>query len=324
MTTPEPPGNRTIYHPTLRAMVLLDAPTGVRISPGGRRVAIAVRTTDWKEDRYETVCHVHDLEAGTTYPLNRTGSAQQMEWVDDGTLALLRQDGEKAQVWLYEGLTGDGWQVTEHKTGVQWFQPFAGGILYCASHPERDEKKPRADRFGKYTHFEQEESPSALYYVGLEELRHHHARLKATTEDEAKELVAPVIELSRLLEERLAIREVIPSPAGDALYLNTWKREDFVYARDTRAYCIRLDARAALAEHMRREEAKRAGKKEPAHGPAPEAAPAEEDTLPTSARSRASRCRAPHRWRAFRPMGAGWRCSTRPATTRCSPAPTPG
>jgi len=277
MIIEKPSDCRSPYCPTLRDMVLLDAPTGVRISPGGRRVAIAVRTTNWKENRYETVCHVHDLETGNTCPLHRTGSAQQMEWVDDETLALLRQDGEKAQVWLYEGLTGDGWQVTDHKTGVQWFQPFACGILYCASHPEREEKKPRADRFGKYTHFEQEESPSALYYVGLEELRRYQARLKAATEDEAKELAAPVIELSRLLEECLAIREVIPSPAGDALYLNTWKREDLVYARNTRAYCIRLDARAALAEHIRREEAMRAGKKEPDHGPAPEAAPADDD-----------------------------------------------
>jgi len=78
---------------------------------------------------------------------------------------------------------------------------------------------------------EQEESPSALYYVGLEELRQHQAQVKAATEDEAKELAAPVIELSRLLEERLAIREVIPSPAGDAIYVNTWKREDLVYIR---------------------------------------------------------------------------------------------
>jgi dipeptidyl aminopeptidase/acylaminoacyl peptidase len=274
--------NNLPYQPTLRDMILLEAPVAVKVSPSGRRVAMGIRTTNWKENRYETVCHVHDLADGTTYPLNRKGSALQIEWLDDQTLALLKQGSgqdDKAQVWLYEGLTGDGWAVTDHKTGVEWFKPFAGGLLYRARHPERDENKPRADRFGKYAHVEHEDSPSALYYVGLEELRQYQAQVKAATEDEAKELAAPVIELSRLLEDRLAIREVIPSPAGDAVYVNTWKREDLVFYRDTRVYCIRLDARAAVAEHVRREKAKKAEKKEVGDKPAPEGTPDEKEDL---------------------------------------------
>ncbi|HNS51941.1 MAG TPA: prolyl oligopeptidase family serine peptidase [Anaerolineae bacterium] len=268
----------TPYHPTLREMVQLEAPTGVRISPGGKRVAIAIRTTHWRENRYETICHVHDLEAGTTRPIHRSGSTQQMEWLDDQTLALLLKQGETAQVWLYEGLTGDGWQVTDHKTGVEWFAPFAGGIVCRASNSERSEDKARKERFGTYAHMEKEESTSALYYVGLEELRAHQARLKRSSEDEAKDLVPPVIELSRLLGERLAIRQVIPSPTGDAVYFNTWTREDLVYLRETRAYCIRLDARAALVEHLRREAAKKKDGKEGADKGKSEAQPPEEDT----------------------------------------------
>jgi dipeptidyl aminopeptidase/acylaminoacyl peptidase len=274
--------NNMPHQPTLRDMIMLETPMAVRVSPGGHRVAIGIRTTNWKENRYDTVCYVHDLANGTTYPLNRTGSALQVEWLDDQTLALLKQgwgDDEKAQVWLYEGLTGDGWAVTDHKTGVEWFKPFAGGLLYRARHPERDENKPRADRFGKYTHVEQEDSPSALYYVGLGELRRYQTQVKAATEDEAKELVAPVIELSRLLEDRLAIREVFPSPTGDAIYLNTWKREDLVFYRDTRAYCISLDAGAAVAEHLRREKAKKAEKKEAREKPTPEGKPDEKEDL---------------------------------------------
>jgi len=285
MTAPAvetPSEDRTPYRPTLRDMVLLVAPTAVKVSPGGRRVAFGLRTTNWKENRYETIAHVHDLATGAAYPLNRTGSVLQIEWLDDQTLALLKQEGAadaKTQVWLYEGLTGDGWAVTDHKTGVEWFHPFAGGILYRARHPERDENKPRDDRFGCYTHWEQEESASALYYIGLEEVRQYRVQVKAATEDEAKDLVPPLIEISRLLEERLSIRDVIPSPAGDAVYLNTWPREDLVYYRDTRAYCLRLDARAALAEHLRREAAKKAEKKESGDKPAPEGEPEAEEDL---------------------------------------------
>jgi len=285
----------TPYQPTLRDLIMLETPTAVRISPGGRRVAIAVRATNWKENRYETACHVHDLENGTTYLLNRTGSVEQMEWLDDQTLALLKRGwgtDDKAQVWLYEGLIGDGWAVTEHKTGVEWFKPFARGLLYRARHPERDENKPRADRFGKYTHFEQEESPSALYYVGLAELRQYQARVKAGTEDEAKKLVAPVVELSQLLEDRLAIREVIPSLTGDAIYLNTWKREDLVYYRDKRAYCIRLDAGAAVAEQVRREEARKAKEKDAADGVGPDGKPDDKEDL--SYLGQITRLQVPH------------------------------
>ena len=260
-----PSESRAPYQPTLRAMLLLEVPFEVKVSPNGRRIAINVRTTNWKDNRYDNVCHVHDLATGTTYPINQAGSAVQVEWVDDQTLALLKQgpgDDDKAQIWLYEGLVGDSWAATDHKTGVEWFKPFVGGLLFRARHPERDEKKPRADRYGKFTHFEQEESASALYYVGLAEMCQHRAQAKATTEDEAKELVLPVVELSRLLPEPLSIQEVIPSPADDAVYVNCWQRDDLVYYRQTRSYRLKLDAGAALAEQMERDRAKKADKKD--------------------------------------------------------------
>jgi dipeptidyl aminopeptidase/acylaminoacyl peptidase len=246
------------HQPTLRDMLLLQVPFEAKVSPGGTRVAVNVRTTHWKENRYENVCHVHDLATGTSHPVNRAGSAEQLEWVDDQTLALLKRgpgDDDKPQVWLYEGLVGEGWAVTDHKTGVEWFKPFAGGLLFRARHPEREEKKPRADRFGKFTHFEQEDSASALYYVGLADLRQYQAQAKAVTEDEAKELVLPVIELSRLLDEPLSIQEVVPSPTDDVVYVNCWKRDGLVYFRDSSVYRIELDAQSALAEHLEREKA---------------------------------------------------------------------
>ncbi len=250
----------TSYQPTLRDMVMLSVPVRAVVSPGGSKVAISVRMTNWKENCFEYVCYVHDVTTGATHIVNRTGSVSQMEWVDDRTLALLKRElgeDDKAQVWLYEDLIGEGWAVTGHKTGVEWLKPFAGGLLFRARDPERDESKPRTDRFGAFTHFEQEESASALYYVGIDEQRRYRAQTKAVTEDEAKALVEPVVELSRLLDERLSIQEVVPSPAGDAVYLNCRRRDDLVYLRDTSTYRIDLDAGAALAGYVARQEAKR-------------------------------------------------------------------
>ncbi len=253
------------YQPALRDMFRLEVPFDVNVSPKGGRAAITVRTANWKDNRYDQICHVYDVATGATHQINRTGSVNQAEWVDDQTLALLKEgpgDDDKAQIWLYEGLVGEGWAVTGHKTGVEWFKPFAGGLLFRARHPERQEKKPRADRFGKLAHFEQEESAAALYYTGPAEMRRHRAQVKDATEDEAKELAPPVAELSRLLPQPLSIQGVIPSPAGDAVYINCQTRDDLVYYRQTSAYRLKLDAGAALAEHVRREKVRQAEKKD--------------------------------------------------------------
>jgi len=244
----------------------------VKVSPDGRWVAVNVSRANWKEDCYDRLCYVYDTTTGHTHQVTHAGRVTQMEWAGDNTLALLKQGAgeDKAQLWLYEELIGEGWQVTDHKTGVQWFKPFAGGFLFKAPHPERDEKKSRTDRFGKYTHFEQEASAAALYYVGLEEMRQYQAQIKATTEDEAKKLVSPVIELSQLLDAPLAIQGVVPAPTDDALYLNGWPHDDLVYYRDNRIYCITLDAPAALAEYLRREGVKKAEQKAGDASPTPE------------------------------------------------------
>jgi dipeptidyl aminopeptidase/acylaminoacyl peptidase len=247
--------------PTLRDLLALDIPMDVRISPDGTRAAISIRRTNWNQNSYDNLCLVYTPGHEHAVPLTRTGSVSQIEWIDDQTLALLKSsggDGDKPQIVLYENLAGDGWQVTEHKTGVDSFKPFAGGLLYLGSDPERDEKKSRQDKFGTLVHFEQEDSASALYYTNLEQVRRYQDQLRAATEDEAKKLTSPVVELSKLLDQPLHIARIVPSPQGDAVYLNCWPRDDLVYYRQGRVYCLQLDAPAALEEYLRREGEKQA------------------------------------------------------------------
>ena len=266
------------YHPSLRDMLMLSRPSDVRISPDGARLAFTVQVTNWQDDCYESACVIHDLDSGLTTPLTRTGSVSQMAWVDDRTLAVLRRTRGESQVWLYERLVGEGWKVTRHKGGVQWFEPFAGGILFLADDPERNEQKERKDRFGQFMHFEQEPSASALYYVGLAHLRAYEAQARASTEDEAKKLVQPVIELSRLFPEPLSIQTVVPSRTGDAIYLTCRSHDDLVYYRETSSFRIGLDAQAALNEYLRRQMEKQASKDRPAAQEGGDEAEKSEDT----------------------------------------------
>ncbi len=251
-----------LYQATLRDMLALEIPLHVRISSDGTKVAFTVRTTNWKDNRYESHCQIYEDVTGTTRQLTRHGDIQQIEWMDDETLAVLKANGEKAQIWLFEGGVGEGWQVTEHKTGIEWFHPFAGGIVFMARQPDKDEKKTRTDQYGKYTHFEQEESASAVYFIGLQELLDYQKRLRGATEDEGKKLVAPVVELSKLFTDPVAIKEIIVSPIGNALYINCWQRDDMVYLRETRVFQIKLDAKSALAKHLEMERAKQAVEKD--------------------------------------------------------------
>jgi hypothetical protein len=53
--------DHTLHKPGLRDMVMLEVPTGVKISPNGNLVAISVRTTHWQENCYETVCYLYTI-----------------------------------------------------------------------------------------------------------------------------------------------------------------------------------------------------------------------------------------------------------------------
>jgi len=266
-----------LHQATLRDMLALEFPANVRVSPDGTKVAFTVRSTNWKEDRYESHCYIYDDVTALTRQLTRYGDVKQIEWIDDETLGLLKANGGRAQIWLFEGGVGEGWQVTDHKTGVEWFYPFPSGdgMIFRARQPDKDEKKTRADQYGKYTHFEQEESASAVYFIGIRELLDHQKQLRTATEAEGKKLVAPVVELSKLFTEPIAIKEMIVSPTGEALYLNCWQRDDIVYARETHVFQVKLDAKSALAKYLKLERAKQAEKKD--SSPAPEEKDKQED-----------------------------------------------
>jgi len=163
---------------------------------------------------------------------------------------------EKAQIYVFEHLIGEGIQITDHKNGVQFFKPFADGVLFIANNPEREEKKPRTEEFGTFTYFEREDSASALYYVSFERMKAYHKASKQLTEDKAKELVKPIVELSKRLDQPLKIVNFVVSPLNDAIYLNCRSRDDLVFWEATSTYRLRLDPEKSLEEFVGREQNK--------------------------------------------------------------------
>ena len=94
MTTTEPEGPSAInqpYAPTLRDLIALGIPEQATVSPTGAYVAFTLRTTNWRDNRYEQRGMLLNVHSGELHALTRTGSVQQIEWVGAHRLALLRK-----------------------------------------------------------------------------------------------------------------------------------------------------------------------------------------------------------------------------------------
>lgn len=253
------------YRPSITDLISLAFPNDVQLelSPDGSKVAYAVRTANWSKNQFEVVSYVYDIKREANFQMTRSGEVTQLHWINNDFLALLKGDPsdekQKPQVWLFENLMGEGLQVTDHKTGVKSFKPFANGIVYLADNPERKENKKRTDEFGSFTHFEQEESASALYYTNIAKLKEYYERFKGVAEEEAKKLVRPTVELSKRLEKPLTILDFFCSPNNDAIFLNCQTKDYEVYFEQTSSYRLKLDPDRVMDEFLRREQERREG-----------------------------------------------------------------
>ncbi|MGA8048140.1 MAG: hypothetical protein WCA30_17935, partial [Dermatophilaceae bacterium] len=246
--------------PQLRDLILLDSVVEVRLSPRGDRAAIRIEHARWDENRYCRDVAVVDVESGVRRRMTRFAACDQIRWLSDDVLAVLKSDGSpdaKAQVYVYEGLVGDGWQVTEAEHGVDSFEPFADGIVYLSRKSDDPALEAREDRYGSYVHVEEEPGRTAVYYLDLARLAAHERAVARADKPERERLVRPEVELSALLEQPLAIQGVVASPAGDAVYVNAMPTDDLTRARESSVHRISFDAATAVEEFLRRETARR-------------------------------------------------------------------
>jgi dipeptidyl aminopeptidase/acylaminoacyl peptidase len=236
------------YGPSITDLISLDYPEEAKSSPGGGRVAVRVRTTNWRDNRYEHQLHVHDLHSGERIQVTRTGDVTQVEWMGDDSVLTLWDRGGKPQVWLFEGLFGEPLQLTDVETGVESFKPTEHGVLYSAEHPEKGKRKHVRDAYGNVTHFEEEDSASSLWYVSVPHLKQHNLKAKSVTEEEAKELPKPVLEVSRLLGRPLKVVYFIPTSYG--CVVNCRERDPLVYWDRVSSFRVVVDYESAayLAE----------------------------------------------------------------------------
>lgn len=233
--------------PSIDDLISLNVPALTKSSPGGAKVAYTVRTTNWNKNRYEHVLFVYHVSTGDRVQLTRGGDTTDFQWSGDASIITLRQEEGKAQVWLYEDLAGEPVQLTDLKTGVQAFKTAGDGVLFIADHPERSKRKALRDSFGNVTHFEEEESASTLYYTEPTRVKEYDDSVRKATEEEAKSIPKPFIEVSGLIDPMKIISFF---HSHGRVYLNCRAKDPLVYSTQVGSLVLDIDLPRALELHM--------------------------------------------------------------------------
>jgi len=143
-----------------------------KISPDGRSIAFEIRTTDWKENRYDyEIWLVRDKEE--PFQLTRTadGSSTSPQWSPDGRwIAFIADRGDKSQIYLIRADGGEAQQITEVEEGVNSFRWAPDGlrIAFTMSEKENKEKKERKERYGEFAVEDKEYRYTHLWLVDVE------------------------------------------------------------------------------------------------------------------------------------------------------------
>ena len=212
---------------------------GGGISPDGDRVIYRLGSMgDFKDNQIEVYSYLYDSQTDETRQLTDAGIVSEVRWLSNETIALLKStDNAGFQIYVFEGLVGEGQQITDHPRGIATFEPFGNGFIYIAQKRTR-KQAARERKYGNFVNVEEEESRSALYYVDRERGLDHRQRTQHSS-CEGGGPIKPVVALSQLLERPLKIESAVPSPKGDAVFINCRSRDDEFYENDT--YCFRIE-----------------------------------------------------------------------------------
>ncbi|UCE29383.1 MAG: S9 family peptidase [Candidatus Bathyarchaeota archaeon] len=224
--------------PTIKDMFRMPIVGGGMISPNGDKIIYLLGYIDnFRDNEFEIYSYLYDVQADQTFQFTKTSMVSKVRWLDNRSLALLKPvDNTGFQIHVFDGLVGEGRQITGHPGGIEIFEPFGKGFVYIAKKATKN-KATRENKYGTFINVEEEESSSALYYVDKEKTLEHKQDLQHSNNRKSK-LSESTVELSRLFEEPVKIESIIPSPKNNAVFINCRSRDDGFYQRDT--YCFRI------------------------------------------------------------------------------------
>ncbi|HEV8149293.1 MAG TPA: S9 family peptidase [Gemmatimonadales bacterium] len=159
--------------PSFEAVIELRLAGSPALSPDGRHVAFTVRTTDWKENRYDTEIWL-SRGGGAPFQLTRTAknSSSSPRWSFDGRwIGFLSDRGEKQQVYAIALDGGEAIKLTSAENGVTSFRwsPDGKRLAYTTADADSPELKQRKEKFGEFAPEDEDWTPVHLWTVAVDE-----------------------------------------------------------------------------------------------------------------------------------------------------------
>ena len=141
--------------PKMEDVLSLQSLGGIAISPDGKHIAYTVRTTEWKENRYDTEIWL-SRDGGKPVQITRTpkGNSTTPRWSPDGRwIGFVADRGSKQQVYLIGAMGGEAVQLTRAKEGVNNFRwsPDGKSIAFTSNESESQAMKDRKEKYGEFT-----------------------------------------------------------------------------------------------------------------------------------------------------------------------------
>ncbi|HET9515227.1 MAG TPA: S9 family peptidase [Gemmatimonadales bacterium] len=158
--------------PAFDSVISLHQVGAAAISPDGRHVAFTVRTTDWKENKFDTEIWLA-RDRGEPIQLTRAakGSSTTPRWSPDGKwIGFLSDREERQQVYLISALGGEAVQLTKSAASVNNFRwsPDGKAIAFSAAEAETEAMKQRKEKFGQFAAEDEDWSPVHLWLVEID------------------------------------------------------------------------------------------------------------------------------------------------------------
>ncbi|MEM8894835.1 MAG: S9 family peptidase [Bacteroidota bacterium] len=158
--------------PSFEDVLSLHAPSSTTISPNGKMVAYHVRTTDWKNNRYDTEIWLYNgVDAPFQLTNTKDGSSTSPEWSHDSKYIAFSADrGDKSQIHIIRYNGGEALPITNEKNGIGSFSWAPKSYKIAFTKPVKDEEmgKSREDQFGKYAVEDKEIIQSQLFYISFD------------------------------------------------------------------------------------------------------------------------------------------------------------
>jgi dipeptidyl aminopeptidase/acylaminoacyl peptidase len=161
--------------PSFKDVINLESVGGAAISPDGRSIAYTVRTTDWKDNRFDSELWLW-REGQPAVQLTRTakGSSLAPRWSADGRwIGFLADRGDKQQLYLIGASGGEAMRLTGLKDGVADFRwsPVGGRVALLAEEPESEQAAKLKSLYGEWAVEDRDYRQSHLWLLEVDPAR---------------------------------------------------------------------------------------------------------------------------------------------------------